>query len=227
MKLDKDGNIKLTDRLNKIFNDLPCCDIFCDISCDHGYIAYAMVNSGKCKKAIFSDISQKCLQKANKLLAPFVSTGKAAGFVSDGFDKIDYCDLALIAGIGGEEICAIIKKAKFLPQKILVQPMKNSCKVRELALEKGYNIVKDYTFYADREFYDLIYLEKNQTAVKQVLTEEQILFGVTNLQILHKDFLAKLSAERKRVEKYLSSKSLSEHSRKQLNQRLERLKKYV
>ena len=56
----------MTSRLEKIFSVIPKCETFADIGCDHGYLAKAVLDSGKCKSAVISDISQKCLEKAKK-----------------------------------------------------------------------------------------------------------------------------------------------------------------
>ena len=67
----------MTDRLNKIFDSLAECEVFADVGCDHGYIAKAMLFSGKCKKVIVSDISAKCLNKAEELLNDFIQVSKS------------------------------------------------------------------------------------------------------------------------------------------------------
>ncbi len=167
----------MTDRLQEIFSRLPNCQTFADIGCDHGYIAKAMLDSGKCQKAIVSDISAKCLSKAEQLLAKYIDIGKAVSVVSDGFEKVDDCDCALIAGMGGEEIVAILNNCKSLPNALVLQPMKNVDKVRQTVIQKGYKIITDYVFSSGRIFYDLIVLEKG----KDALTEEEIEFGRTNL----------------------------------------------
>ena len=40
----------MTERLNKVFSELPSCKVFADIGCDHGYIAKEMVERKKCEK---------------------------------------------------------------------------------------------------------------------------------------------------------------------------------
>lgn len=220
-------SVKLSARLTEIFSLIPNCEIFADIACDHGYIAAAMLIKNKCNKAIFSDISEKCLLKAQNLLKPFVENKKAIGLVSDGFEKIEFCDVALIAGIGGEEILEILKKSKFLPNTLILQPMKNSSKIRQFLDQKKYEIVKDYTFFADQVFYDVILAKKEVGKTNTPLTEEQIYFGKTNLEEKPLAFINKLKIEKKQIEKFLTSNSLSEKSRKELEEKLKRLQKYV
>ena len=167
----------MTDRLREIFSSLPGCNIFADVGCDHGYIAKAMLDSNKCNLAIVSDISAKCLQKAQTLLKDYVDLGRAESVVSDGLKKINSADLVLIAGMGGEEIVAILENAPFLPERLVLQPMKNCDKVRVAVVNKGYRIEKDYCFSAEKKYYDLIVLTRGEDS----LTEEEIEFGRTNI----------------------------------------------
>ena len=79
----------MTERLKEIFSNLPNCSVFADIGCDHGYMAQAMIVSGKCKKAIIADVSAKCLEKAQTLLADYIQKGLVTSAVSDGFERVD------------------------------------------------------------------------------------------------------------------------------------------
>ena len=101
-------------RLEEIFSAIEPCKIFADIGCDHGLMTEAVLRSGKCQKAVVSDVSKKCLEKAENLLKNYIDEGRVSSVVSDGFDNLPDVDLALIAGMGGEEISLILKKAKNL-----------------------------------------------------------------------------------------------------------------
>ena len=213
----------MTERLKEIFSNLPSCDTFADIGCDHGYIAKAMLESGKCKRAIVSDISAKCLSKAEALLSENIKNGSAQSVVSDGFDKISFCDLALIAGMGGEEIVSILSSAKSLPKTLVLQPMKNTDKVRVRAVELGYAIKKDYLFNCGRIFYDLIILESG----KDCLTQEEIEFGRTNLQTKSQVFEKYLQRKIGVLAKCQKNKGLSQEVCQKMQNEIERLEKYV
>ena len=149
-------------RVSKIVSEIPRVKTFADIGCDHGYASLYMLKSNKCDKVVFSDISEKCLDKARSLLRDFILEGKAEGVVSDGFNNLPEVDLALIAGMGGEEIVKIFNNAKSLPVGLVIQPMKNPEKVREYLVNNGYKIVKDYTFKSQRKYYDLIRAERGE-----------------------------------------------------------------
>ena len=211
----------MTDRIKEIFSLIPTCESFADIGCDHGYLSNEVIKSGKAKKVVFSDISAKCLSKAQELLAPFVNKGVAEGFVTSGFEGLPLTDCALIAGMGGEEIISIINKACFLPNCLILQPMKNSDKVRLTLVGKGFKIIKDYTFFADGKFYDIILSVKGE----DFLTDDEIFFGRTNLLEKPNAFIDKWKGKKGEIERYLSEKNLGEKAKEELLALLKRIEK--
>ncbi|MBR5192765.1 MAG: SAM-dependent methyltransferase [Clostridia bacterium] len=210
-------------RLTEIFNAIPTCEVFADIGCDHGYITQKMLQTGKCKKAIFSDISAKCLQKASELLKDYVEKNLAKGVVSNGFEKIEFCTCALIAGMGGEEIIEVLKKAKSLPYSLVLQPMKNCEKVRKTLIELGYKILKDYTFNEGKRFYDLIFCEKGEDS----LTQEEIEFGRTNLTEKTLPFVNKIKLKINQYKKVIAEEKITNETKEKMLLEIERLEKYV
>ncbi|MBR2337385.1 MAG: SAM-dependent methyltransferase [Clostridia bacterium] len=167
---------KLTLRLNTIVNALSGCDTFADVGCDHGYVAEAMLDAKKCNFAYVTDVSAVCLKKAEKLLKEN-HAGSFEAIVTDGLKNVPRVDQVLIAGMGGELICDILKNADFLPQRLVLQPMKNADKVRKTAIELGYKMIKDYTF-KDVKYYDLIVCEKGEESY----LADEIEFGRDNLK---------------------------------------------
>lgn len=174
----------MTNRLEIIFSAIPTCQTFADIGCDHGYIARAVLNSGKCKKAIISDISAKCLKKAQDLLKEEIEQGRVSAVVSNGFEKVGEVDCALIAGMGGMEIISIIEKATFLPERLVLQPMKNAPELRKFLLSRGYAFESDRVFFAEDKYYQLMVLKKGEDG----LSDQEIKFGRDNLKERGKDF---------------------------------------
>lgn len=211
----------MTERLSIIFKHIPKCKTFADIGCDHGYIALNMLTQNKCEKVIVSDISAKCLAKAESLLSQFIDNGVAKSVVSNGFEKVDECDVALIAGMGGEEICSIIENAKKLPNTLVLQPMKNCDKVRIKAIELGYKFISDSMFKSAGKFYDLMVLEKG----KDSLTEQEIRFGRDNLNTVNPCFIEKISIEIKKIKEHLKNQGLSEQTKAKMQKELESFEK--
>lgn len=212
----------MTKRLQIILDNVLQCSVFADIGCDHGYVTKGVLEQNKCEFAYFSDISKECLKKAQTLLNDYVDKGKAKGVVGNGFENIDFADFALIAGMGGEEIISIIKESSFMPKNLLLQPMKNVDKLRRFLVDNGYEIKKDFCFF-DGKFYDLISCERGA----DTLSEEEIIFGRSNLQIPYtEDFCKRLKSQKKELLN-LMEKELPEDRRKEILSRLEMIKKYV
>ena len=137
----------MTERLKKLCAFLSPCGTFVDVGCDHGYCTLHMFKRGLCGKALITDISAKSLSKAEKLLAPYVERGDCRAVCCDGLAGVDEgdCDLALIAGMGGEEILKILKQA-YIPRAFVFQPMKNAPQLRGFLLESGCRIEYDGLF---------------------------------------------------------------------------------
>ena len=131
-------------RITELYSRLRPCRLFADIGCDHGFVAELAVKNGIAEKVYISDISAKCLAKAEKLLAVHIRTGTVESYVSDGFAAFEETpDQALIAGMGGEEIVRILSEAKELPERLVLQPMKNASAVRRFLTQNGYKLLED------------------------------------------------------------------------------------
>ena len=180
---------KLAFRFEKIISELALCKTFADVGCDHGYVAYEMLQSGKCEFVYITDISAECLKKAENLLSEEFD-GKFKAIVTDGLKNVPKTEQVLIAGMGGELICDILKNADFLPERLVLQPMKNAEKVRDTLIKLGYKLIKDYTF-KDIKYYDLIVSEKGE----DFYTPDELLFGRDNLREKGQAFKEQISAK--------------------------------
>ena len=213
----------MTDRLNYIISIIPDCNVFVDVGCDHGYVSYEMLKRGKCRKVVFTDISEKCLLKAQKLLEPFIIKGLARGVVCDGFNGLNSFDLALIAGMGGMEIIKILSSSNFLPRKLVLSPQKNVSEVRKKVVELGYHIDVDRVFYAEGKFYDILLLSKGEDK----LNEEEILFGRSNILERSSEFIDFINHNIRKLKCFLANEKIKPSERAKLEKKVEIFSKYV
>ena len=191
-------------RLNKIVSALPQCNVLADVGCDHGYVGIQALEHGIARKVIFVDISNDCLKKAEENCLPALKDN--ASFVcQDGLRHIT-ADAAVIAGMGGLEIISILTNAERLPQKLVLQPMRNVPDVRAYVAEQ-YAITLDEKF-KDGKFYDLIVAE--YTGKSTALSETELEFGVTNLTAPTKDFVVFLLAEQNKLNGILAEHDIEE-----------------
>ncbi|MBR7186860.1 MAG: SAM-dependent methyltransferase [Clostridia bacterium] len=196
----------MTRRLEIICSHLFSCNVFADIGCDHGYCTQFMFRKALCKKAYISDISAGSLQKAAHLLEKEVKEGSCIPIVANGLEGIpEPCDLALIAGMGGEEIISILEKFP-LPEAFVLQPMKNSEKVRSFLIGRGASIDRDYTFEDGGKFYDLIV---GRAVGGDEYDAFELRYGRDNLKSPTQAFLNKLRHDQKNYRTALSAPNLS------------------
>ncbi len=140
-------------RIQKLCKYLDCCESFADVGCDHGYCTRYMLDNKLCKTAVISDISAKCLAKAEKLLSAYIATGAVTSVCCNGLEKIDESiEEILIAGMGGEELVSILKAA-YIPRSFVFQPMRNVREVREFLLSRGAQLTVDEPFDNCDKFY--------------------------------------------------------------------------
>ncbi len=194
--------MKLSLRLQTLCSEIRACKIFADVGCDHGYCAEFVLWQGLCERCYISDISAASLAKAEKLLSAYIEAGTVKSFCCAGLELVPKdAEQVLIGGMGGEEIIGILKDG-FLPQRLVLQPMKNSSKLREYLLINGYALTRDYTFF-DGKFYDVICAQKGGAVRKY--DERTLLFGYDNLNSPTKDFVMFLQAEIGKCREQLSA----------------------
>ena len=164
------------DRIDKLCSYLDSCKTFADVGCDHGYCTRYMLENGLCESAVISDISAKCLQKAETLLSGYIKNGKVNSVCCNGLEDIsEETEQVLIAGMGGEEIVSIFKNS-FIPQKFVLQPMKNIRAVREYLLLNGAEILVDEPFESGGKFYFVIKGKKRGNS--SIYGGQQLEFGL-------------------------------------------------
>lgn len=211
----------MSERFNILLSLIPDCKVFADVGCDHGYIAYEMLKNRKCDRVIASDISAECLQKAETLLRE-TFPDKYTAVVSDGFENVGNCDCALIAGMGGDTIADILAAAAGrLPEYLVLQPMKNSQRVRRDLVSLGYEILRDYTF-RDGKFYDVIVAKKGGN---ETYTVDDYIYGRDNLIEKSEDFVALVNS---RIDELKEAKEkASETSKNEIDKRITELERII
>ena len=208
-------------RFEILYNLIGSGEVFADVGCDHGFISKMVLDGGKYKKVILSDISAKSLEKAKSLLSSY---GDRVEFiVSDGFCGYKTTpNCAIIAGMGGEEIIKILS-GDILPKELVLAPQKNTDKVRMHLLDNGYKILKDFTFYSQGKFYDAIKAEKG----KDFYEPKEIIFGRDNLKEKPEDFIKKINYDISVLTSVLDDENASKLSKEMAKLKLAILKDIV
>ncbi|MDE5990990.1 MAG: class I SAM-dependent methyltransferase, partial [Clostridia bacterium] len=147
---------KLDKRLRAVVDSIQGL-VLADIGCDHGKVAVCALLEGKVRKAIACDISSKSLDKAVELAKTY------------GLDNIDFrcgdglkpildneVDCAVIAGMGGKEIMAILSDIPKGIKRLILVAHKNTIELREFLASKGLYIDKDFVVQESGKFYNII-----------------------------------------------------------------------
>lgn len=213
-------------RIDLLCSLLAPTAVFADVGCDHGYCTEYMLKNGLCQHAIASDISEGSLQKAKTLLEPYIDQGRVTPVLGGGFAGVPKSvGEVLIAGMGGCEIVKILsdEKTGFLPERFVFQPMLNPEKLRKYLVEQGAVIERDFTFFADGKFYDVIVGRKGKAGEMQEYSELEYEFGRENLLVRGEDFLLRVRKHLAGIEKFLAAEGLSETNRDGLLRRKKKL----
>ena len=186
-------------RLSKLC-DLVEGQVVADIGCDHGFLCEMLIEKG-CSEIYACEVTQKNLDKARANITNYVNRnkenivnyndeihydgGKVSFILSDGFKNLHILpECAIIAGMGGELILNILFENKEkMPEHLVLQPMSKVEKLRK-ELSNYYTFVEDKILYDCGKYYNIMKLTKG----KDILTDLQITFGKTNLELMHKDF---------------------------------------
>lgn len=176
-------------RLNAIC-DLVTKRIIADVGSDHGFVPKILLQNNKIDFAYVTDISKKCVDKAKDNLQNFYD--KTQFVVCDGItDLLSVTPLPqqiIIAGMGGREIVKILLQDKNkIFDNFILQPQKNTEELRIFLQNNYFDIKKDFIVHDGKIFYNIIQVCRSNT-IKN-LTNDQILFGKSNLSTPSEDFM--------------------------------------
>lgn len=220
-------NMRAKIRLQEIANQIENVNVVADIGADHGYLTKMLIEQGRAKHVIATDISKPSLQKTEMLAKRFGFENKIETRVGDGLEPIfeeDKVEVCVIAGMGGYEIIKILSSQDLKNIKIFVfQPAQNASNLREFLTQNGFEIVFDEIVKDQKKFYSTIRAIKNGTNKK--LQKRQILFGISCQNTKNPDFFEYLKEYISKRQKLLSQKIETEKIKKELEIALELLNK--
>lgn len=173
--------MEISNRLQALINLVPIVKTVVDIGCDHGYVPIALIQLGKVEHAIAMDVNMGPLKRAKKNIFEKGYQSQIETRLSNGFDQLQIgeADCAILAGMGGRLIQAILKKEIEKTKEIntlILQPQSEIADVREFILETGYVFVNEIIIYEDNKYYFLMHLTKKEEA-KLKYNEIELRFG--------------------------------------------------
>ncbi len=213
--------IKLSTRLQRIFDMIPACHTFCDIGCDHGYLTMAVLEAHKAHTAIAMDVNKGPLETARTNINKAGLLASCDLRLSSGFDKlsVDEADCTCICGMGGLLIKKIIEagfeKACHC-KTLIIEPQSEYATLRAYLSAQGFVIDDEDLVTEEGKVYPVIKLHfESDQDKRQALSDHELYYGPIILknkpELLYK-LLDKNQAEYERILASLSSKDVQADS---------------
>ena len=156
----------LTKRLNCILNYVNC-KTAADIGTDHAYIAVELIKLSKAEKVIATDINEGPLNIAKNNIIKQGFDDKIETRLGGGLSVLEEgeADNIIIAGMGGELICEIIKNDMEKARKatLIIQPMNAQYEVRKFLTENGFAIKNEDIECEGHRVYNIIKAESGKS----------------------------------------------------------------
>lgn len=145
--------------------------ISADIGTDHAYLPVYLVQKGIVPAAYASDINEEPVNSARKSIARYGLDEKIIAFTGDGLEKIppDEVDDIIIAGMGGDNIAAILGEAEWLKNpryRLILQPMSRASRLREFLFREGFAILSEKAICEADRIYTVICAEYSEISVE-------------------------------------------------------------
>lgn len=139
--------LELTPRLALIASWVPQGAKLADVGTDHAYLPVWLTLHGRVTSAIASDLRKGPLERARETGRTYGAEG--VGFrLGDGLASIrpEEADTIVIAGMGGENIAAILAAAPWTAEgrhTLLLQPQTRAEELRRFLMDHGYAIKRE------------------------------------------------------------------------------------
>jgi len=140
--------LELTSRLQLLADWVPQDARFADIGTDHGYLPVWLLMNGRVGRAIATDLRPGPLSRAKSTAEKYGVAPRMELRLGGGLSPVapDEADVLAIAGMGGENIAAILASAPWSSDgahQFLLQPMSRAEVLRGYLAEHGYLIRRE------------------------------------------------------------------------------------
>ncbi|MBQ6207072.1 MAG: SAM-dependent methyltransferase [Oscillospiraceae bacterium] len=139
--------LELPPRLRRLADWTPQGAAFVDVGTDHALLPVWLTLNGRVRRCVASDLRPEPLRRARANAKLWNASGIRFR-LCDGLSGVhpDEADTIAIAGLGGENIAAILQKAPWTRDKsrvLLLQPMTRAETLRGFLAENGYAIRRE------------------------------------------------------------------------------------
>ena len=140
--------IKLSPRLQIVYDMVPQCSQVADVGCDHGYLTIALLEGGKATQAIAMDVNKGPLQSAQANITSAGFSDKAQFRLSNGLEKLEVAeaDVICICGMGGALIKRILDAGMEVARSagtIIIEPQSEYVMLRQFLVDNHFVILDE------------------------------------------------------------------------------------
>lgn len=202
--------MNLSKRLNLIISMVPECDTIADIGTDHGFVPISLVESGRAKHAVASDIVPGPVERALSHVREHQLTDRISVRQGPGLSTLSVgeADCIVIAGMGGL-LMAEILDADFETAKsaktLILSPHTEIPALRLYLSKYGFRIVEEEMVKEDGKFYVVMKAEPVEETELQTLSETELMYGPVLLQKRPEVFLEYLRHQKEKTQRLCRS----------------------
>ena len=162
------NGVRLRPRLEAVM-DMVTGDTAADIGADHGRLSLALLQRGRAKRVICSDVSAQSLKKA-RLLAQKCGVSGLEFREGDGLSVLSpgEAETLIFAGMGGTLIADMLARGEDIARAaglMVFQPMRSSEDLREYLYTHGYTIVDERLVLDAGRYYQVMAARSGEDAL--------------------------------------------------------------
>ena len=175
--------LKLSPRLQIVYDMVPPCGVVADVGCDHGYLTISLLENGVADSAIAMDINAGPLKKAEENIRIAGFSSKVSLRISNGLQKLEEneADVICICGMGGTLIGKIIVAEERVAKSastLIIEPQSDYFSLRKTLMEMGFVIIDEDLTCEENKIYPIIKLYYEPDESERVsLNEAQLEYG--------------------------------------------------
>lgn len=166
----------LDPRLSLAFDLYDPCDLAADIGTDHAHLPAALLQRGRCRHMILTDISKSALENARMEMIRLHLTNRVSLRLGDGLIPVsEECGVISIMGMGGRTIRDILLSGKDRLKKasLILSAHTDWHLIRAAIHEIGYYLDREEPCFSAGRYYLVLRARPGQKA----MTDQEIRLG--------------------------------------------------
>ena len=199
------NNIKLSKRLQAIYDLVPQSNVIADIGSDHAFLPIALVLNGKVTRAYASEVNEGPYEATVKNIEKHGVSNYVIPVLSDGISELEKdVNTISICGMGGSLIVDILDKDKEKLEHVttlVLEPNNNEENVRIWLMNNGFEIAFENLIEEEGRYYEIISAVKGSANY----SKEELFFGPVLLKEKSETFVTKWSNHREHLLKIMEN----------------------